>query len=57
MFGNFPNPLNPAILHLHIGIKAFGDNMGDQRLTLLFEEFDEALFFGNQGVDSQCFSI
>ena len=39
---NLPNPLNPRVLHWHIGIEPLGHCPRDECLTLLFEQIDEA---------------
>ena len=54
---NIPNPLHPGILHLRIGIESFGDSMGDKRGALFFQQFDEAGFLGDQGVDASSFAV
>ena len=47
---NLPQPLYPGILHRHAGIQPLGDGVADEGGALFLEEFDLALFFGDEGV-------
>ena len=44
-------------LHLHVGIKSLCDRMRDERPPLFLQEFDEAGFLGDQGVDAGGFAV
>ena len=52
MSRHLPDPLHPGILHLHVRVEPLRHGVGDQRLSLLLEEFDEAVLFLDKGVDS-----
>jgi hypothetical protein len=52
-----PYPFIPRIPHLHIGIKPLGNGMRNQCLRLFFQEFNEAGFLGDQGIDPFGFSV
>ena len=49
---NLPQPLDARILHLHVGIQSLGDGVADQRVSLLFQQLDQALLLGDQRVDA-----
>ena len=51
------NPLNPAVLHLHIRLKPFGYNLGDDGALVLFQCVDLGLDVSGKGIDLGAFGI
>ena len=48
---HLPQPLNPRIPHRGIWIQPFGNGMADNGLALFFEQLNELLLLGDEGVD------
>ena len=46
-----PNPLNPAVLHLHIRVQALGDGLIDDGCLPLLIVLDAGLGLGDNLVD------
>ena len=57
MLRNLADPGDAGVFHGGVGVQPFGDCLVDQGGAFFFEELDEALFFGDQGVDSGGFAI
>ena len=57
MLRHLPQPLHPGVLHLDVGVEALGHCLGDEGLALLAQQFDEAGFLANEGVDAGGFAV
>ena len=50
-------PFDAGILHRRIRIKSLRDGVGNQRLALFTQQFDEAIFSNDQSVDAGRFAV
>jgi len=57
MLRYLPNPLNPAVLHGHIGIQTLGDGFGDDGQLIGFQLLDHFLLPGNDGINLAALAV
>ena len=57
MLRHFAQPFDAGILHRRSGVQAFGDGVGNHRLPLFLEQFDQIFLFGNQRVNLGGFAV
>jgi hypothetical protein len=50
-------PFDAGIFHRRIGVEAFGDGVGNNRLPLFLQQFDQTLLLGNQRIDLGGFAV
>ncbi|MNL49759.1 hypothetical protein D3C87_1727170 [compost metagenome] len=57
MLRHLAEPLDSGLFQRDIGVETLGNGVGDHRLPLLFQQFDQPLLLGNQPINPGGFII